>query len=550
LPGGCDYRGAGKGNLWPGYRNRCTSEREDKMMTKKRSLPGVFTISLKRPHKYILVPLLLGSLGQSMSGAAGAPSPRKLQITLVYTTAETSTSAAVVWNTNAASDSLLQYSTSHPIPPSAPIVYRASPVTYHEIPLTALTPGTLYHFKVTSCAKRECRTAYGSFDTFPSCPDTVPPVSGSWEKVFSPNVSERPSFKNELLGIAAVSDNDVWAVGWAQDPDGPPYVKRTLIEHFDGTSWSIVPSSNPPNDYLSELHSVSGASANDVWAVGFTHDGTFPTRTLIQHWDGTEWRIVPSPSPEDQLNALYGVAALSANDAWAVGYRSGSRTEGPIDTLILHWDGVSWSQVASPNIFGAANQLFGITAISRNDIWAVGYAGGAPLSMHWNGNAWSIVPIRGDPGSRSDYLVAVSGAASNDVWAVGIGRGFFNNRAFATIRHWDGVHWTQKVCRAASSSNPPDDYEGGGPDAYFTGVSAAASNDVWAVGVSGSGPMILHWDGSAWTRVTHPRAFPNSATVNAVTTSSDGRAWSAGVEIEITSFDSVTRRTRVARYTP
>jgi hypothetical protein len=498
-------------------------------------------------HKHIGVAFVAVSLGVSLSGAA-APA-RKLTITHVYTTAETSTSAAVVWNTNTASDSRLQYSTSYPIPPSAPTVYVGSQVTYHDIPLSGLMPGTLYYYTVTSCARRVCAAANGSFDTYPSCPDTVPPVSGSWQKEASPNASETDSFTNELLAIAAVSRDDVWAVGWAQDPDGPPYVKRTLVEHFDGTSWSIVPSPNVPNHYLSELRSVSAASATDIWAVGQSHDGTLPNRTLVQHWDGTEWKIVPSPSPDTQLNELSAVAALSANDVWAVGHRGGTdQTQSPLETLILHWDGVSWSQVPSPNIPGVANYLSGIAAISATDIWAVGGAGGGPLSIHWNGSAWSVVPVRRDGGLSSERLVAVSGAAGNDVWAVGIGKGIFSNQTFATIKQWDGAYWVDKVCYAASSSNPPGDYEGGGPDAYFTGVSAAGANDVWVVGVNGSGPMILHWDGVAWTRVTHPRAFPDSASLHAVTTLSDGSAWSAGVEIEITSFNSVTRRTLIDRY--
>ena len=372
----------------------------------------------------------------------------------------------------------------------------------------------------------------------------MPPVSGAWQKDVSANVT---GVTNELQGITAVSPQNVWAVGWAGDPNGPPYVKHTLIQRFNGTAWRIVPSPNVPNHTLNELHSVSAASANDVWAVGGSHDGTLPSRTLTQHWDGTKWTIVPSPNFANQLNELRGVAAISADDVWAVGYTSGTETEGPIDTLVLHWDGVSWTRVPSPNITGAANQLLGIAAISPNDIWAVGYAGGAPLSMHWNGSAWSLVPVQGDAGGSGDWLTAVSGAASNDVWAVGIGRGFFSNRAFATIRHWDGVYWTQKVCRAASSSNPPPDYEGGGPDAYFTGISAAAANDVRAVGVSGSGPMILHWDGSAWTTVTHPRAFPNSAALRGVATLSDGSAWSAGVDIEA---NTGRVRTLIDRYIP
>jgi hypothetical protein len=510
------------------------AEGEDKMM---KSLGDV--------HKYIVVTLMAGSLGASTSGAAGAAPPRKLTIIQVYATAETTTSAAVVWNTNVASDSRVQYSTINPIPPSAPTMYSPNQVTYHDFPLTELVPGTFYYFKVTSCAKRVCVTATGSFETYPSCPDTRPPVSGTWQKAVSANVS---GVTNQLSGIAALSANNVWAVGWAGDPDGPLYVKRTLIQHFDGSAWRIVPSPNVPNDTHSELYAVSAASADDVWAVGGTHDGTLPSRTLIQHWNGTRWTIVPSPSPANQLNELRGVAALSANDVWAVGYTSGIETQEPIDTLILHWDGVSWTRVESPNITGGANELFGIAAISANDIWSVGYAGGAPLSMHWNGSTWSIAPMRVRPGLGGEWLAAVSGSASNDVWAVGTGRGFFTNRPSATIRHWDGTRWKEKVCYAASSSNPPPGYEGeGGPDAYLTGVSAVASNDVWAVGASGSGPLILHWDGSAWTTVTHPRAFPNSAVLRAVATSSEGGAWSAGIAIKA---DTGSVRTLIHRYLP
>jgi hypothetical protein len=134
--------------------------------------------------------------------------------------------------------------------------------------------------------------------------------------------------------------------------------------------------------------------------------------------------------------------------------------------------------------------------------------------------------------------------------AVGDGRGIFTNQTFATIRHWDGVRWTDKVCRAASPSNPPDGYEGGGPDAYLTGVSAAASNDVWAVGVRGAGPMILHWDGQAWTTVIHPRAFPNSAALRGAA-SSGGSAWSVGMLIEVYPDGSASpERTLIHRYTP
>src|SRR5678810_979528 len=94
-------------------------------------------------NKYIVVVLALFISGVSLSAA---PPSRAPKITLVYTTAETSSSAEVVWNTNTEADSLLQYSTSNPVPAQSAQVYVPTPVTVHEIPLASLTPGTVYFY--------------------------------------------------------------------------------------------------------------------------------------------------------------------------------------------------------------------------------------------------------------------------------------------------------------------------------------------------------------------------------------------------------------------
>ncbi len=503
-----------------------------------------------RVNKYLAIPLALSLLAVSVFRETALSAPKTLKITQLYTTAETTTSAAVVWNTNIGADSLVQYSNTNPVPAHAPQAYVPTQVTFHDIQLSGLAPGTLYYFKVTSCAKRGCTVASGSFETFPICPDVVPAVSGFWQEAISPNIGGGAAINNQLVGVDAVSANDVWAVGWAQNQNGPSYAKQTLIEHFDGNLWSIVQSPNRSADIESVLHSVSALAPNDVWAVGSSNSGSLPSRTLIQHWDGARWNIVPSPSPDSQINELRGVAALSANNVWAVGYRGGTRNATPIETLMLHWNGTSWSQMPSPNVAGGANQLFGITALASNDIWAVGGAGSSPLTLHWDGSTWRVVPIRLGGGLSTERLNAISGTSSNDVWAVGEGTGIFTNQRFATIRHWDGANWTEKICRAASSSNPPTDYEGGGPSAYFTGVAAVSSDNAWAIGVRGSGPMILHWDGQAWTAVTHPRAFPNSASLRAVTTSIGGRMWAVGVEFDISSTSVTQERTLIHSYTP
>src|SRR5439155_24893318 len=119
------------------------------------------------------------------------------------------------------------------------------------------------------------------------------------------------------------------------------------------------------------------------------------SQTLVQHWDGTRWQTVPSPNPGTAGNYLLGVAAVSAADVWAVGYfvhsLTGSRT------LVEHWDGSAWKVVASPNPGPASNSLSAIAASSATGVWAVGtYAtldgANRTLVERWDGSAWAVVP--------------------------------------------------------------------------------------------------------------------------------------------------------------
>jgi hypothetical protein len=106
-----------------------------------------------------------------------------------------------------------------------------------------------------------------------------------------------------------------------------------------------------------QLTAISAASRSDIWAVG-TAGPEGSQRTLTAHWDGIRWQIVPSPNPlsfGDGLlgigDRLFGVVAIAANDAWAVGAtlnRSSSRLEQP---LIEHW---GWDPRSSTTQAGSA----------------------------------------------------------------------------------------------------------------------------------------------------------------------------------------------------
>jgi hypothetical protein len=109
----------------------------------------------------------------------------------------------------------------------------------------------------------------------------------------------------------------------------------TLIEHWNGTAWSIVASPNQ-GTIQDNLYAVGVVSANDVWAVGQYYNGSVQ-QTLVEHWNGTTWSVVPSPNqPTTYCDYLNAVGGVSANDVWAVGeYYNGTLNAN--QTLVEHY---------------------------------------------------------------------------------------------------------------------------------------------------------------------------------------------------------------------
>src|SRR5262249_42501253 len=143
---------------------------------------------------------------------------------------------------------------------------------------------------------------------------------------------------------------------------GGSSITQTLTENWNGNSWIYVPSPNV-GALGNTLYGVSGSSANDVWAVGFYTDGsTYLSRALIEHWNGTKWSIVSSPNPGSSYDNLFGVTAISARDAWAVGFYRDDGDSNATSLLIEHWDGQQWKVVSSPNPGSTGNLLYGITS--------------------------------------------------------------------------------------------------------------------------------------------------------------------------------------------
>jgi hypothetical protein len=322
--------------------------------------------------------------------------------------------------------------------------------------------------------------------------------------------------ENILNGVSGSASNDVWQVGYYAFGTW----KQTLIEHWNGAEWSIIPSPNT-NNRLNQLNGVAAISASNAWAVGDAHSGQAPPNqaTLVLHWDGTAWSIIPSPSPGSAgLNTLYAVDANSANDVWAVG--SYANIGGFFQTLALHWDGTSWGVIPSPNVAGANNELYGVVALGPNNVWAVGYWGHSSFGFstlieRWDGSGWSIVTSPNPSGDN--FLSAVSATGANDVWAVGRSRNPLTLMTTTLIEHWNGNSWSQ--------------VQGFGvePESAGYGVAAVSPGDAWGVGDGGGLALIGRWNGSSWSVFPSPNVTGRLLATTAITPCD---VWAVGLSYE------------------
>ena len=113
---------------------------------------------------------------------------------------------------------------------------------------------------------------------------------------------------NVFYGVSCTSATDCTAVGGAVGATA----FQTLIEEWDGTAWSIVPSPDTSTSQTNYLQAVSCTSATSCNAVGQAR-GASAYQTLVEEWDGTDWSIVASPDTSvNQYNDLTSISCLSA----------------------------------------------------------------------------------------------------------------------------------------------------------------------------------------------------------------------------------------------
>ncbi len=313
-----------------------------------------------------------------------------------------------------------------------------------------------------------------------------------------------------LLNTTCANAWDCWSVG-ATVPEVENAKPLAIAEHWNGSSWSNVSGVQPPGQQASVVYDVSCVTPSDCWGVGGQQtllQGNDPN-VLMEHWDGANWSVAPSPTIG---GLLFSVDCPTAGDCWAVGATIDPVSGNTTGSLAFDWDGSSWTQATLPASGQGDDQLSSVSCTSSSDCWAVGTAspnefeadlipnvlyksvGAEPWLLHWNGSAWSGSTAPDPQSPTGAALTGVTCVTSSECWAVGStmdGNGHFSE---PLVEGWDGATWSIFPTPLADNG-------------ALANVTCLSKSTCWAVGASsvpqqtGSSPegLIEGWDGSSWT---------------------------------------------------
>jgi len=325
------------------------------------------------------------------------------------------------------------------------------------------------------------------------------PAGAATGTSWSIDPSANPAGANFLGGVSCTSPSTCMAVGDTVNGS----ISQTLAEAWNGTSWSVVPTLN--RSVQNSFGGVSCTGPTACTAVGSSSNGNQNSiQTLIETWNGSAWTIVPSPNPQGaSASSLSSVSCTSAAFCTAVGSTSGS---GGVNTLVESWNGTAWALVPSPSVNSANNQLLGVSCSGPQACIAVGSTYSFPtgtrtLVESWNGSSWTVAASPNPSGSQISQLEGVS--CTGPTACTAVGHTNTGQSSLTLVESWDGSTWT-----IVPSPNQPGV---GSPPTFaseLTGVSCTGPTACTAVGESYESPatqnLVETWNGATWTIVPSP----------------------------------------------
>lgn len=242
----------------------------------------------------------------------------------------------------------------------------------------------------------------------------------------------------------------------------------------------------------SEFGSIAATSASDAWAAGFSCGSPCSAEPLLAaHWNGTAWRKLAPPAGLSSSVGNAVVAASSASNAWFFA-NIGASTD---YAEALRWNGTAWGAGTK---FPAWSAIKAAVTFGSTRAWAFGQAGDTtvtPYVVRWNGIKWARVafPI---------FPQDASATSASNIWVIGETPATSTTASRVAVAAWNGSRWRKvtlpRISLPAGESLQPQN------------IIAAGAKNVWAdafptkgQGVA-EGIVLLHWNGTAWSRVKVP----------------------------------------------
>ena len=174
-----------------------------------------------------------------------------------------------------------------------------------------------------------------------------------------------------------------------------------------------------------------------------------------------------------------------------------------VDQYLLHYDGRSWTEIPLPADLVASFSRE-MVAAAPNDLWVL-----APDGVErFDGSTWTrSVPELDNAEAGDIHLVDLDVVAPDDAWAAGSVFDHASGKKVPLILHWDGRAWSRSYQGTLDDGAPTD----------LVSLSAWSSDDVWAAGPVPGKPDVpgaLHWDGTSWTSLPVDRPGVRAASVD------------------------------------
>jgi hypothetical protein len=243
----------------------------------------------------------------------------------------------------------------------------------------------------------------------------------------------------EGLARLPVKDRTVLVLRYWEDLSSTDEAFHPVALRRDPAGWTAT---KQPVD-LGRLDDVVVRAADDVCAVGTDETDSQQTGPLMQHWDGSRWTVVPAPQlPAEVAGGLTAVAVAGTGTSrdqgtlWVAGYQHSDTATDP-QTVFRHVDG-EWQSVSNKGLEDI-RYTWEVVPAADDDVWLAGIGGIA----HYDGREWTMAKLPGAvPDGRVINIQDLNVVAPDDIWAVGH-RPDDELWRHPLVLHYDGTHWTE-----------------------------------------------------------------------------------------------------------